>query len=174
VHVQPELAERACVLMPGTHSKWVQLKDGVVTGLRTRMTGEAYALLRQHSVLARLMPADDTTPHPQAFAAGVAAARDAHGTDLLAQLFSVRTLGLTQRWPAEALADHLSGLLIGHELVAGLRAADGPLALVGEPALCRRYSQALEVLGATAVTAHANTACAGLWQLAVQAGWVDA
>ena len=174
VHARPELAERACVLMPGTHSKWVQLRDGAVTSLRTRMTGEAYALLRQHSVLARLMPADDTTPHPQAFAAGVEAARAAGGTDLLAQLFSVRTLGLTQRWPAAALADHLSGLLIGHELLAGLRAADGPLALVGEPALCRRYVQALEILGATATAAETNTACTGLWQLAVQAGWVNA
>ena len=174
VQGQPALAERACVVMPGTHSKWVQVRDGVVTGFRTRMTGEAYALLRQHSVLARLMPADDTTPHPQAFAQGVAAAREAGGSDLLAQLFSVRTLGLTQRLPHAALPDFLSGLLIGHEAVAGLRTAEGPLALVGEPALCRRYAQALEILGASTVTAAANTACAGLWQLAVQAGWTEA
>jgi 2-dehydro-3-deoxygalactonokinase len=104
----------------------------------------------------------------------VRAARDAQGHDLLAQIFSVRTLGLTQRMPAAALSDHLSGLLIGHELVAGLRSADGPLALVGEPALCRRYALALDVLGATVVTAQANAACGGLWQLAVQARWVTA
>jgi 2-dehydro-3-deoxygalactonokinase len=174
VKTRPDLAARACVLMPGTHSKWVQLTDGAVTGLRTRMTGEAYALLRQHSVLARQMLAEDTPLDREAFAAGVVAARDAQGRDLLAQLFSVRTLGLTRRWPAAALPDHLSGLLIGHELVAGLGSADGPLALVGEPALCRRYALALDVLGASAVTVGTNTACAGLWQLAVQAGWVPA
>jgi 2-dehydro-3-deoxygalactonokinase len=174
VKVRPELGERACVVMPGTHSKWVQLTDGAVTGFRTRMTGETYALLRHQSVLARLMPAADSAVHHEAFAAGVRAARDAQGHDLLAQIFSVRTLGLTQRMPAAALSDHLSGLLIGHELVAGLRSADGPLALVGEPALCRRYALALDVLGATVVTAHANTACGGLWQLAVQARWVTA
>lgn len=176
VAARPDLSARACVVMPGTHSKWVRLTDGAVTGIRTRMTGETYALLRRHSVLARLMPSDDTdTPLGRdAFVAGVVAARDAQGSDLLAQLFSVRTLGLTARWPAQALPDHLSGLLIGHELVAGLSLADAPLALVGEPALCRRYALALDVLGATAVATHANTACAGLWQLAVQAGWVRA
>ena len=40
--------------------------------------------------------------------------------------------------------------------------------------LVSRYALALDVLGATAVATHANTACAGLWQLAVQAGWVRA
>jgi 2-dehydro-3-deoxygalactonokinase len=170
----PGLGARACVLMPGTHSKWVQLTDGVVTGFRTRMTGEAYALLRRHSVLARQMSAEDTPLDREAFVAGVAAARDAHGCDLLAQLFSVRTLALTRRRPAQEMPDLLSGLLIGHELVAGLRSAEGPLALVGEAALCSRYALALDALEVPAVTMHPNTACIGLWQLAVQAGWVQA
>lgn len=174
LRAHPELADVACVLMPGTHSKWARLRNGVVTGFRTRMTGEVYALLRQHSVLGRLMTADDAGWHPQAFEAGVLAAHRANGVDLLAQLFSVRTLGLTQRLPTDALVDHLSGLLIGHELAAGLRHAEGALALalVGEPALCRRYAHALEVLGVVPARVATNTACAGLWQLAVQAGWV--
>ncbi len=171
-HALPALADGACVLMPGTHAKWVQLRHGAVESFRTRMTGEVYALLRSHSVLARLMPRDDTGWHPEAFEAGVQAARRAEGADLLGQLFSVRTLGLTQRWPADALADHLSGLLIGHELIAGLRTAQGPIALVGESALCARYVHALELLGVTPAGVHGNTAIAGLWQLAVQAGWV--
>jgi len=172
VHARPALADGACVLMPGTHAKWVQLRHGAVTGFRTRMTGEVYALLRRHSVLARLMADDDSGWHPDAFEAGVAGAHRANGVDLLGQLFAVRTQGLMRRWPAAALSDHLSGLLIGHELVAGLRQAQGALALVGEPALCRRYVHALQVLGITPAGVHANTACAGLWQLAVQAGWV--
>ena len=173
VHAQPALADGASVVMPGTHAKWVQLRHGAVAGFRTRMTGEVYALLRSQSVLARLMPDDDTAWHPDAFDAGVAAAQRASGADLLGQLFAVRTLGLTQRWPAAALADHLSGLLIGHELVAGLRDAHGPLVLVGEAALCERYARALHALGVTPAGVHANTAVAGLWRLAVQAGWVQ-
>ena len=173
VHALPALADGACVLMPGTHAKWVQLRHGAVESFRTRMTGEVYSLLRSHSVLARLMPRADIGWNAEAFEAGVQAARRADGADLLGQLFSVRTLGLTQRWPADALADHLSGLLIGHELVAGLRTAHGPLALVGESALCARYVHALKMLGAALEAGvHGNTAIAGLWQLATQAGWV--
>jgi len=170
--LQPALAAAACVLMPGTHAKWVQLEQGRVTGFRTRMTGELYALLRQHSVLGRLMPATDTAWHGDAFAAGVAAARRSVGTDLVGQLFAVRTLGLSARWPAAALPDYLSGLLIGHELAAGLPRQPATLVLVGEPALCQRYGQALRQFGAEPACVFDNTASTGLWQLAVSAGLV--
>ena len=169
--LDPVRAARATVLMPGTHSKWVRLEDGRVAGFRTRITGELYAVLRQHSVLGRLMPAtDDGSEHGEAFDAGVAAARDGAGVDLPAQLFAVRTLGLTGRLRAEALPDYLSGLLIGHELCAGLQASGpAPLLLVGEPALCRRHGRALQAFGVQAAAVHGNTAVAGLWQLARQA-----
>jgi 2-dehydro-3-deoxygalactonokinase len=167
----PAHATEATVLMPGTHAKWVQVRDGAVRGFRTRMTGELYAVLRQHSVLARLMRAQDTEGPPgDAFDAGVAAARDAGGRDLPAQLFAARTLGLTGRLPAEALPDYLSGLLIGHELAAGLQAHAGAApVLVGDPLLCARYGRALQAYGIEPAGVHGNTAVAGLWQLARQA-----
>lgn len=164
--LQPALAGAATVLMPGTHSKWVDLQQGRVSGFRTRMTGEIYAVLRQHSALGRLMPAVDEGWHAQAFDAGLAAARAGQGRDLAGQLFAVRTLGLTGRWPAAALPDYLSGLLIGHELVAALRPALPPLALVGEPGLCRRYRHALQQFGVAPAAELGNTAVAGLWRIA--------
>jgi 2-dehydro-3-deoxygalactonokinase len=167
--LDPALAGRATVLMPGTHSKWVQLRAGRVTGFRTRLTGELYAVLRQHSVLGRLMPAADAGGHPEAFASGVDTARRHGGADLSGQLFAVRTLGLTGKLPPEALPELLSGLLVGHELAAGLQHDGAPLVLVGDPALCQRYRQALQVFGTEAAAVHGNTATAGLWQLAHQA-----
>ena len=168
--LDPARAAQATVLMPGTHSKWVRLQDGRVTGFRTRITGELYAVLRQHSVLGRLMPAtDEGGAHGDAFDAGVAAARQGAGTDLAAQLFAVRTLGLTARLRAEALPDYLSGLLIGHELAAGLQAGATRLLLVGDPVLCQRYGRALQAFGVHPAATHGNTAIAGLWQLAQQA-----
>ncbi len=187
----PALAGGCTVVMPGTHSKWVSLRDGCVTGFRTRMTGELYALLRQHSVLARLMP-DQPGEHPaglnlEGFDAGLDSARRAGGADLMAQLFSARSLGLTRQLPAQALADYLSGLLIGHELLAGLPGHEmlaglpghemlagrvDPLVLVGDAALCQRYCHALQRLGCTPHSQHSHSAAAGLWQLAAQAGWV--
>jgi 2-dehydro-3-deoxygalactonokinase len=39
------------MLLPGTHSKWVEISGGSITGFRTAMTGELYALLHDHSTL---------------------------------------------------------------------------------------------------------------------------
>ncbi|MGH6639408.1 MAG: 2-dehydro-3-deoxygalactonokinase, partial [Polaromonas sp.] len=45
--------DHARLVLPGTHSKWVTVADRRVTDFSTWMTGEFYALLRQHSMLAR-------------------------------------------------------------------------------------------------------------------------
>jgi 2-dehydro-3-deoxygalactonokinase len=170
LELDPTLGERSCIVMPGTHSKWAQVADGSVRSFATHMTGEIFAVLRQHSVLGRLMPADSVAT-PQAFEAGVLAARSGAATGLLHQMFAVRTLGLTGRLAGAALPDYLSGLLIGHELHAGLywrgRAQLGtaPLLLVGEPALCQRYALALNLFDQAAVRVMPNTAAAGLWRL---------
>lgn len=168
--LHPELAEQACLVLPGTHSKWARVEAGRVTGFATHMTGELYALLRQHSVLARLMPADDAVaPTPQAFLAGVDAARQDGA--LGHQLFAVRTLGLFKRLPPEQLPDYLSGLLIGHEIAHELKASRPErLALVGDPALCERYALALGRFGIEAPLQLDNTAPAGLWRLAQTMG----
>lgn len=163
--LHPELAEDACLVLPGTHSKWARVRGGQVTGFATHMTGELFALLRQHSVLNRLMPADGSSPaSPEAFLKGVDAARVQGG--LGHQLFAVRTLGLFKQLDSEQLPDYLSGLLIGHELASELRGAPTRVALIGDPALCARYAQALTHLGQPAPLLLDNTAPAGLWALA--------
>lgn len=163
--LQPELADDACLVLPGTHSKWARVKAGRVTGFATHMTGELFALLRQHSVLNRLMPADGSSPaSPAAFLKGVDAAREPGG--LGHQLFAVRTLGLFKQLGAEQLPDYLSGLLIGHELASELKGSQPRVALIGDPALCARYAQALTYLGQPAPLLLDNTAPAGLWALA--------
>ena len=172
LHLHPHLNARCCIVLPGTHSKWAQVVAGRVQSFATHLTGELFALLRQHSVLGRLMPAATVTD-ASAFADGVAAALA--GTDLSHQLFAVRTLGLLQRLPTSALADYLSGLLIGHEVGAGLawRAAaglaDAPLVLVGEAPLCARYAQALQQMNLRPDAVLPNTAPAGLWRIAMAA-----
>ncbi|MGO4378319.1 2-dehydro-3-deoxygalactonokinase [Pseudoduganella sp. RAF53_2] len=175
--LHPQLAAQACVVMPGTHSKWTQLRDGTVRAFATHMTGELFALLSQHSVLNRLMIAS-SAPSRAAFDQGVKAARDNASANLANQLFAVRTLGLTEKLPGDALADYMSGLLIGHELRAGLAWREeaglqqAPLILIGEPALCTRYEQALAVFGIKADHNFPNTAPAGLWAMARRAGLI--
>ncbi|WP_434623102.1 2-dehydro-3-deoxygalactonokinase [Azospirillum sp. B2RO_4] len=171
-------ARNACVAMPGTHSKWVQVADGRIAGFSTYMTGELFAVLKSHSLLGRLMPAGvDATPEDEeaAFSIGIRAAQSAGPGDLPHQLFATRTLGLTKRLPSEALAHYLSGLLIGHELRSGLALLAGmpagtPLLLIGDPALCHRYSRGLAAFGATPAAQLGNTAPRGLFQFAAAAG----
>jgi 2-dehydro-3-deoxygalactonokinase len=177
----PEFGPRACIALPGTHSKWVRVSDGRIARFATYMTGELFAVLSRHSILGRLMPEDEGTDaqaRSAAFSDGVNAARNGSAGDLAHQIFATRTLGLTRRLPVEALKDYLSGLLIGSELVSGLAlmrdtlASDTPLVLIGEDALCERYVRALDVLGVRVSARLENTAPRGLFQLAFAAGLV--
>ena len=176
--LHPESAERACFVLPGTHSKWVQVGGGEIRSFASYLTGELFAVLRQHSILGRLMPAgeqatDASEEKVEAFRLGLHTARDSQPGDFTHQIFAARTLGLTGRVSYAALPDFLSGLLIGHELVSGLAAfsdAEAPLILIGEPALCRRYALALETIAGKLATTLDNTAPVGLWDFARAAG----
>lgn len=187
---RPALADRACLLLPGTHAKWAQVRQGRVTGFATYMTGELYAVLRRHSLLGQTMPADGAAPPPAAdeaaFAQGLARARASRPGDLPHQLFGTRTLGLAKRLDAQGQADYLSGLLIGHEVLSGLdtmqrdggnegRGDDAtPLVLVGEPALLQRYAGALKAFGHEPAALLGNSAPTGLFHFAGAAGLVAA
>ena len=101
--------------LPGTHAKWAWVRDGLIERFQTFMTGELFAVLRDHTILGRTMRAG-ASPDRAAFVRGVSVARRAaHG--LLATIFSTRTLGLTDRLAPDAQATTCP-LLIGHELNA--------------------------------------------------------
>lgn len=168
----PGLAGNARLLMPGTHSKWVRVRDDAVTGFTTLMTGELFALLRGHSVLGAGLPeggADD-----EAFARGVAAAQASGAAGGLSRLFSTRALMLEGALAPASVADFLSGLLIGDELrmalAAGWATPDEPVLVVGEDALCARYRQAAPAFGLSLQSTPGATAASGLWRVAAAAG----
>lgn len=173
---QPDWASQSCIVMPGTHSKWASIVDGKVQAFATHMTGELFAVLKQHSVLGRLMPTGQGEADDASFITGLDAARKMMGQGLSHQLFSVRTLGLMGDMPPGGLADYLSGLLIANELLAGLHwrseygLAHAPLILIGDASLCARYALAFFRLGVKPDTVLLNTAPSGLWHLAVTAG----
>jgi len=159
-------AGHAHVCLPGTHSKWATLHDGAITGFATAMTGEVFALLRQHSLLGRLMDDGDGLD-AIAFAQGVQRSGDAGG--LLHHLFGVRALGLFERLAPSAAPSYLSGLLLGHE-IRDLAAPGAEVHLVGSSTLTTRYAHALKVLDRTPVDAPESLAARGLYRLARQRG----
>ncbi len=165
------------VCLPGTHSKWVQVVQGRIVSLRTAMTGELYALMRHHSLLASLMQpsaaSDVDVDDADAFARGMAACAGEGG--LTHHLFGVRTLGLfAELEPAQA-PSYLSGLLIGHELRAMLPLSTPQATtvhVVGSAALRLRYERALRVAGVVPQGHDDQAVARGLYGLARLRGLV--
>ena len=173
----PEWVSRACMVLPGTHSKWAYIENGKLVRYATYLTGELFAVLTQHSILGRLLPeGHKTESDAAAFALGLATAKSSKPGDLSHQIFGTRTLGLSGRLAPAALADYLSGLLIGHEIVSGMAGAGDlssmPLVMIGAPVLCQRYDEALSAFGLRPKATLDNTAPVGLWDFAMAAGLI--
>ena len=170
-------------VLPGTHSKWVATQGTTVTGFRSWMTGELYAVLREHSILGRMF-AEATDPDAAgamaAFDDGVDRALTAPGA-LAHLLFTVRTEGLLGERAADRQPAYLSGLLIGAEIADALRvfggrsAASGatPLAsptIVASASIAGRYRRALLRAGVDAQIADGASAAPGLFAIAFRSG----
>jgi 2-dehydro-3-deoxygalactonokinase len=151
-------------MLPGTHSKWVQVQSGRVTHFQTFMTGEVYALLSQQSILAKTLDLNGAFDET-AFLQGVDQSQTAGS--VLHKIFAVRTLGLFERMSAAALPSYLSGLLIGEELRTHTLGADSaPVILIGSHTLTLRYTLALQHLGFACESWGAEATWAGLFALA--------
>ena len=154
----------AALVLPGTHSKWVQVQDERVTQFQTFMTGEVFALMSQHSILSKTLDLNGAIDEA-AFLQGIDQSLQAGS--VLHHLFAVRTLGLFERLSATQLTSYLSGLLIGEELRTQdvSRHAD-PLILIGSEALTQRYTLALQHLKVPCQSRGAEATWAGLYALA--------
>lgn len=138
--------------MPGTHSKWVLLKQGVIEQFATVMTGELFDLISKQSILRLSMAGAERSgaDHP----AFVAAAREAMepGFAITARLFSIRAGGLLAGATASDASARLSGLLIGAEVAAmrHLVPSGSMVHIVGSESLAALYTQALAIAGLSA------------------------
>jgi 2-dehydro-3-deoxygalactonokinase len=156
--------QNARLVLPGTHSKWVTVTDSKITHFSTWMTGEFYALLRQHSILSRTLPADEPASDADAFAQGVTCA--VRGEGLLHTAFSARTLALFKRMAVDALPSYLSGLVIGEELRCQALSRGDTVVIVGADALVARYEQALALRGVTCQRVGSTATWMGLRAIA--------
>lgn len=153
--------------LPGTHSKWAEIKGGRITRFASFMTGEVYGLLREGSILSRLAEAPAGTDAADGAAWGRAAAKRAGG--LLNSAFAARTEVLAGRMPGGAVGPYLSALLVGQE-IAGARALFGERTethLVADGALAESYGGELAAAGLAVRTTTPEAAfIAGVRRLA--------
>jgi 2-dehydro-3-deoxygalactonokinase len=171
------------MILPGSHSKWVQVQGADIVRFETHFSGELFSAVKDNSILGRLFSApavssEDTDSNikaafsSEAFMQGIALAKQAPDR-LQAHLFSVRAMGLDGSLSPQAGPDFLSGLLIGHELAVGLASFPeaAKIQIIGNPQLCERYTLGLSAFDRTA-SSLGNTSAAGLWRLAKEAGLV--
>ena len=134
------------IILPGTHSKHVTVKQHKITAFNTYMTGEFFKLLSENSVLSasveKMADADDEQNNQIRFSEGVRAAQT---SGLLHAAFWVRTNQLLKNVSKVENFHYLSGLLIGSELKD--IPADIPVYLAAGSVHHPLYKAALEELG---------------------------
>jgi 2-dehydro-3-deoxygalactonokinase len=154
--------------LPGSHSKWARVEGARITGFTTHLTGEAFAALRGHTILGRMMRdgAIDTVRFDQ----GVTRSADPGG--LLHHVFGARTLALTGQMAESETASYLSGILIGHEVRAALSGQRGLVVqLIGAPELTTLYAHAVAACGSYAERHDGEAAARGLARIGAHAEW---
>lgn len=150
-------------VLPGTHSKWVELEAGRIVQLRTYMTGELFDLLSRHGTLAAAAGSGGAVWDNAAFAEGVKASLQG---GLSHQIFGCRARVVCGDMPASSTQAYLSGLLIGTELAdvvrePGARSGNSVFKLIGSLGLATRYQAAAEQLGVAIELVDAQAAFIG-------------
>jgi 2-dehydro-3-deoxygalactonokinase len=144
------VGRRHIVCMPGTHSKWVAVESGTITGFVTWLTGELFSVLSKHSILRHAVgdagagiSADNPVFRHSLEQALISPA------DMTSRLFGIRASTLLFDLKPEEAAAALSGLLIGTEIgSAGARfGRRGEIVLVASGALQDLYAEALGIAG---------------------------
>ena len=153
---------------PGTHTKWISVRDGHIIAFRTVMTGEVFALLKAHSILADRLQ-DDVTAGED-FDAGLD--RGLPTGEVTADLFAVRAHALCGAGRISNGAAYASGLLIGADVRAGLAMrTEREVHVIGRADLAGLYALAIERSGRRAVAVDGGAAVrAGLRAIAEMAG----
>lgn len=121
--------EDGLICLVGTHPKWVEMRGGRIHRFATYLTGEMYALMRNHSMVGR--PATEPED-PAGFDLGLDAAdrnAGANRVGLLHLLFGARAATVTGRLPPAALGPYISGLLTGDEINSAFAQFDKPASL---------------------------------------------
>ncbi len=135
--------------LPGTHCKWVVVRDDAIVDFRTHFTGELYQWLSTQSSVSKVF--GPTAPFDsKAFDEAAGRAIAAPG-DLLHQLFTLRASVVSRERDGAWAASAAQGALIGADVANGIEYlrrsfgdfASAPIHLIGAPTLSAHYAHIL-------------------------------
>tara|TARA_R110001583_G_C5604443_1_gene404793 strand:+ start:83 stop:1036 length:954 start_codon:yes stop_codon:yes gene_type:complete len=138
------------ICLPGTHTKWVLIKAGMIVLFKTAMTGELFDLLTNHSIL--IQKSDATFDQPS-FQKGADFTLKSGLGSFTHGLFSVRSKQLFGELTNSQASSYLSGLLIGSDVRAAINAEEwqlsqlGEVSIIGTKHLSQQFSQVLKTHG---------------------------
>ncbi len=144
---ESDLINKRILVFPGTHSKHVTVRKGMVTGIKTFMTGEFFELLGEKSILSssvRRSGGLHDKQNKKSFEAGVLAGRQ---SNLLHTAFLVRTNRLFNKLTEEENYYFLNGLIIGAETGEITEKRNNRVTLVVSGKLKPLYSAAFHASG---------------------------
>lgn len=153
--------EDALFIFPGTHAKHVLIKEGIVAGFKTYMTGEVFCQMFSNSILAQSVSPhhDHEGSSKEAFIKGV---KEGSNGNVLHQMFKVRTNGMFSRLSKEDNFSYLSGMLIGAELKDLFSLQKNHIILCGSGEMMQAYELALQCLNIDSDPQRLATVDAGL------------
>lgn len=167
-----DMAGEALVCMPGTHSKWVRVKDGTIAYFSTFMTGELFSVVSRETILSLAVANADQAEDVASFKSAVKAAFEApaFAANLL---FTARSRQLLFGGTPAAARETLSGTLIGTELAAGLSggAPKAAITLIASGRLATLYRHAFDALSVTVNPIDADEAVRRGLSMAAVAIW---
>jgi 2-dehydro-3-deoxygalactonokinase len=150
LHCVPKLAKgRQFLCMPGTHTKWVSLKDGVIEHFLTALTGELFDILHRHSVLVNAGDTPEVTGGAE-FVRALEQTKMYPEAELIHLLFETRSRQLKGTLKRRDASAYLSGLIIGQDVSGAKRFFRADLAeanrviVIASPKLSDLYTQALK------------------------------
>ncbi|MGI2258052.1 2-dehydro-3-deoxygalactonokinase [Shewanella sp. GXUN23E] len=134
--------------LPGTHTKWVLVEDGLIRMVKTAITGELFELLSERSVLVQ-QRSDEIDQ--QVFSMAARLTLESENGQFVHGLFGVRTLQILGKLTPWQATSYLSGLLIGSDVRAAIMAQEwqldelDSLVLIGRRPLCELFETTMKI-----------------------------
>ena len=145
--------EADLICLPGTHSKWVAVKEGAIVSFKTYMTGDLFQSLIQCSIFASQVGSEEFDR--DGFLHGCELARSGK---TLNDLFTLRTEYVFSKVSDRSFHSCLSGFLITNEIIAENLPSAATVHLCGTGSLIDLYALALQPFSMESVRTDSETA----------------
>ncbi len=133
------------VCLPGTHTKWVNVKEGQITSFKTFMTGELFGVISNHTLIRHSISIKGW--NQAGFEAGIHEGFNNPGS-IASDLFSLRAESIVNDLDRDQARSTLSGLLLGVELNGAQTFWENSnVIIIGSQLLSNNYHQGLKILG---------------------------